>query len=380
GGGNYQDEQNVSISAIPQYGYSFDRWSGYTLINPGEANNSLIIESNLSLTAHFEPLAFSLDVQAGPGGNSTGSGNYTYQSDVNISAEPLIGYSFSHWEGNGTKEPFSAETTFNMVSNVTLRAIFIPQLHSLSIGTSGDGQAAYIGNNPFAYGSSVRIDAVPSEGHVFSGWVGENIESPESSSTTILIQKDSNITANFEPEEKQILSLIVLQNISAAGTITGGGFYEEDQYIQISAASNPGYRFSHWLGSGIQNPLAAQTTIFLRSDSLATASFALSELSVFLKSEYMGSHWFASWFGTIYQTERGWIYHTQLGWLYPELNSSGIWIWEDELGWLWTNERIYSQNFLWHNDYENWIYLNIAENDPLKYYDYGSGTWKGWPD
>ena len=379
GGGNYQDEQNVSISANPQYGYSFDGWSGYNLINPDEANNSLIIESNISLTALFEPQVFSLDVQAGPGGNSTGSGNYTYLSEVNIMAEPFTGYRFSHWEGNGTTEPFSPETTFSMVSDATLRAIFVPQLYSLVIGTSGNGQASYIGNNPFAYGSSVRIDAVPSTGHVFTGWVGENIESPESSSTTTLIQKDSNITANFEPEEKQVFSLIILQNIIAAGTITGGGFYEEDQYIQISAASKPGYRFSHWLGSGIQNPLAAQTTIFLTSDSLATASFTLSELSNFLDCQFLESQWFSSWLGTIYQTESGWVYHTQLGWLYPELNSSGIWIWKDGLGWLWTNEYIYFQNFLWYNHSENWIYLDKEDENQIRMYNYKSSSWTDWP-
>ena len=157
---------------------------------------------------------------------------------------------------------------------------------------------------------------------------------------------DSNITANFEPEEKQIFSLIILKNISRQESFRCRVF-EEGQYVQISASSNPGFRFSHWLGNGIENPLSSQTQIFLDSDSLATASFALSELSVFLESEYLENQWFSSWLGTIYQTDTGWIYHAQLGWIYPQIRESGIWIWKETMGWLWTNNNIYLQNFIW---------------------------------
>ena len=380
GGGNYQDEQNVSIFAAPQYGYSFDRWSGHNIANPTDANTSFTIDSNVSLTAHFEPLVFSVSVEYETGGQATGSGNYDYGSDQNISAEPSNGYTFSHWEGNGTADPFVPETTVHVTEDLTVRAIFSPLLYKLGISASVGGHASFNANNPLPYGSSVRIDAVPEPGYIFSGWTGENIDSPSSASSTVVILNDTNITANFEPEEKQVFSLIILKNISQAGIVSGAGFFEEGQYVQISASSNPGFRFSHWLGNGIDNPLSSQTQIFLDSDSLATASFALSELSVFLESEYLENQWFSSWLGTIYQTDTGWIYHAQLGWIYPQITESGIWIWKETMGWLWTNNNIYLQNFIWLDRSDNWIYLDQESLGHVRMYDYQSAQWMDWPD
>ena len=133
-------------------------------------------------------------------------------------------------------------------------------------------------------------------------------------------------------------------------------------------------------GNGIDNPLSSQTQIFLDSDSLATASFALSELSVFLESEYLENQWFSSWLGTIYQTDTGWIYHAQLGWIYPQITESGIWIWKETMGWLWTNNNIYLQNFIWLDRSDNWIYLDQESLGHVRMYDYQSAQWMDWPD
>ena len=380
GGGNYQDEQNVSIFAAPQYGYSFDRWVGHNMTNPTDANTSFIIESNVSLTAHFEPMVFSVSIQSATGGLVTGSGNYEYGSDQNISAEPSTGYTFSHWEGNGTADPFATETTVHVSGDLTIHAAFSPLLLNLGISTSAGGHASFNPNNPLPYGSSVRIDAVPEPGYLFSGWTGENIDSPSSASSTVLILNDINITANFEPEEKQVFSLIILKNISQAGIVSGAGFFEEGNYVQISASSNPGYRFSHWVGSGIDDPLLPQSQVFITSDSLTIASFVFTELSTFLDCEFLQNQWFSSWLGTIYQVGDGWVYHAELGWIYPQLKPSGIWIWREQIGWLWTNSIIYSQNFLWLESTQNWIYLDREKIDTVRLFDYQSSTWMDWPD
>ena len=109
------------------------------------------------------------------------------------------------------------------------------------------------------------------------------------------------------------------------------------------------------------------------------AIFVESEISTFLDAQFIDGYWFSSWMGLIFQSTNQWIFHSQLGWLYPELNSSGIWIWKDGLGWLWTTEHIYSQNFLWDNHSENWIYLDNEDENKIRIYDYESSSWADWP-
>ena len=380
GGGNYADERNVSISAVPLNGYTFEKWSGHILPNADEANTSLIIDSNISLTAHFLPVIFSLEVQSSTGGVATGSGDYTYATEANISAEPDNGYSFAYWEGGGINNPFAQQTTVTVSEALNVRAVFTPLLYQLSIVAQTGGSAAFTGTNPFPFGSSVKIDAVPANGYTFTGWTGQNIESASSASTTLTISGDTNITATFEPTVKNTYSLIVLQNLSQAGTVLGAGFYEEGQFVQISASSSPGYQFSHWLGSNIENPLSPETQIFMDSDALATAKFVLSELSVFLECKLLDSQWFSSWMGSIYQTNNGWVYQYPLGWIYPKIHASGIWLWQDSLGWLWTKKTIYSENFLWIENSQDWGYLDFESGEEVRLYDYNSSKWTNWPE
>ena len=77
------------------------------------------------------------------GGQATGSGNYEYGSDQNISAEPSNGYTFSHWEGNGTADPFVPETTVHVTEDLTVRAIFSPLLYTLGISASVGGHVLH---------------------------------------------------------------------------------------------------------------------------------------------------------------------------------------------------------------------------------------------
>ena len=130
----------------------------------------------------------------------------------------------------------------------------------------------------------------------------------------------------LKPLISHLLSSKILSN---AGTVTGGGFYQAFESIPVSASINPGYQFSHWLGSGIEEPLNPQTRILLTKDSLITASFSLSEFSQYIEAEALNDSWFSSWLGSIFQSSTGWIYHWPLGWLFPQLDESGIWIWQE---------------------------------------------------
>ncbi|MDC3284766.1 PQQ-binding-like beta-propeller repeat protein [Opitutales bacterium] len=375
GGGNYPQYQNVSISAEPIAGYSFDRWEGYPINNSPDSNTSLILDSNITITAHFTRINYLINLDSPGGGTVTGSGTYAFGSEANLSAEASTGYQFDYWNGTGIPDPLAPVLSLTVSQDLSLEAIFSPLPYTLTLNGSLGGSASFSGTNPFSYDSNVSITATANAGYTFIGWTGLGVTNSDASSTTVHITQDRNLTASFETVD---FSLIVLQNLSNAGTVTGGGFYQAFESIPVSASINPGYQFSHWLGSGIEEPLNPQTRILLTKDSLITASFSLSEFSQYIEAVALNDSWFSSWLGSIFQSSTGWIYHWSLGWLFPQLDESGIWIWQEGLGWLWTQKEIFSQNFLWQSSIENWIYLNSEETTGPRFFDYQSNSWKEW--
>ena len=375
GDGNYPQDQNVSISAEPIAGYSFDRWEGYPINNSPDSNTSLILDSNITITAHFTRINYLINLDSPGGGTVTGSGTYAFGSEANLSAEASTGYQFDYWNGTGIPDPLAPVLSLTVSQDLSLAAIFSPLPYTLTLNGSLGGSASFSGTNPFSYDSNVSITATANAGYTFTGWTGLGVTNSDASSTTVHITQDRNLSATFETVD---FSLIVLQNLSNAGTVTGGGFYQAFESIPVSASINPGYQFSHWLGSGIEEPLNPQTRILLTKDSLITASFSLSEFSQYIEAVALNDSWFSSWLGSIFQSSTGWIYHWSLGWLFPQLDESGIWIWQEGLGWLWTQKEIFSQNFLWQSSIENWIYLNSEETTGPRFFDYQSNSWKDW--
>ena len=375
GDGNYPQDQNVSISAEPIAGYSFDRWEGYPINNSPDSNTSLILDSNITITAHFTRINYLINLDSPGGGTVTGSGTYAFGSEANLSAEASTGYQFDYWNGTGIPDPLAPVLSLTVSQDLSLEAIFSPLPYTLTLNGSLGGSASFSGTNPFSYDSNVSITATANAGYTFIGWTGLGVTNSDASSTTVHITQDRNLSATFETVD---FSLIVLQNLSNAGTVTGGGFYQAFESIPVSASINPGYQFSHWLGSGIEEPLNPQTRILLTKDSLITASFSLSEFSQYIEAVALNDSWFSSWLGSIFQSSTGWIYHWSLGWLFPQLDESGIWIWQEGLGWLWTQKEIFSQNFLWQSSIENWIYLNSEETTGPRFFDYQSNSWKEW--
>ena len=375
GDGNYPQDQNVSISAEPIAGYSFDRWEGYPINNSPDSNTSLILDSNITITAHFTRLNYLINLDSPGGGTVTGTGTYAFGSEANLSAEASTGYQFDYWNGTGIPDPLAPVFSLTVSQDLSLEAIFSPLPYTLTLNGSLGGSASFSGTNPFSYDSNVSITATANAGYTFTGWTGLGVANSDASSTTVHITQDRNLSATFETVD---FSLIVLKNLSNAGTVTGGGFYQAFESIPVSASINPGYQFSHWLGLGIEEPLNPQTRILLNKDSLITASFSLSEFSQYIEAEALNDSWFSSWLGSIFQSSTGWIYHWPLGWLFPQLDESGIWIWQEDLGWLWTQKEIFNQKFLWQSSIENWIYLETEETSAPRFFDYESNSWKDW--
>jgi hypothetical protein len=127
--GNYAETNgtNVSVTAIPDIGYTLDYW----LLDGGNAGSanpiSVLMTTSHTLEPVFSQANFTLTVIAATGGNtSLPPGTYTYAAGqmVNVSAAADNGYTFSHWILDGSQVGSTNPFPVSMNSNHTLTPVF----------------------------------------------------------------------------------------------------------------------------------------------------------------------------------------------------------------------------------------------------------------
>ncbi len=102
-----------------------------------------------------------------------------------------------------------------------------------------------------------------------------DVNSPAGTYPIILL--DDGYATNYEyilfngtlTIEKQQYTLDLQSEDNAMGTVSGGGTYDEETSVQISATSNPGYYFDQWSDGNADNP----RTIVMTQDMTLTAHF-----------------------------------------------------------------------------------------------------------
>lgn len=154
-------------------------------------NNQEIIVANYTLNTNANNGAVTRSVD---------QNEYLSNTEIVLTATPNQNYTFSHWSGDisGSSNP----TTIVMASNKTVTANFTyvePPLVPLLLNTSAVNGT--ITKNPdlstYGYGTSVTLTAIPNTNYAFANWTGS--VSTTTNPTTIIMDGDKNMTANFTP-------------------------------------------------------------------------------------------------------------------------------------------------------------------------------------
>jgi len=124
-GGQYDSGVQVTLTASPASGYTFDHWSG----SESGTTSTIIItmDSDKSLTANFKATtqAYTLTVNVSPSGAgsiSPSGGQYELGEQVTLTATPASGYVFDYWDGAASGS--SSTVTVNMDSDKVITAHF----------------------------------------------------------------------------------------------------------------------------------------------------------------------------------------------------------------------------------------------------------------
>jgi len=241
----------------------------------------------LETLSNEPPGSYHLTISSAAGGLATapGEGTFAYcESEVvNLVAEADACYEFVEWTGDvGTiADVDAASTNIAMDGDYFISANFVLLSYDLTTNSTGGGSVTTPGEGtlPYDCGTVVDLVAEAEEGYQFVNWTGDMgaIANVDVASTTITMNDNYSVTANFEQIPSERFDLIISSTVGGTVTAPGEGTFTYDQGtgVNLVAEAEEGYRFVNWSGDvgAIANVDAASTVITMNDNYSVTANF-----------------------------------------------------------------------------------------------------------
>jgi uncharacterized repeat protein (TIGR02543 family) len=256
----YASGTNVTLTAVPGAGWTFQGWSGDLagVLNPA----NITMNGNKTVTATFMQPGKYYNLTVNVVGNGTvlqSPFNTTYLSGsvVTLTAAPSLNWTFFGWSGDLTGTQSPANITIN--GNKTVTATFVQvssASYSLTVNVVGNGtvlQSPF--NTTYASNTLVTVTAVAGANWSFSSWAGDvtGAQNP----ANITMNGNKSVTATFVKIFSATYALTV--NIVGNGTVTQNpvnATYISGTNVTLTAVPGANWTFQGWSGdlTGTQNP------------------------------------------------------------------------------------------------------------------------------
>lgn len=278
----------LTLAATVPEGKDFVAWHNFDGAPVSyTAEYSFHVAGDSEFEARFKTSVFKVTVTDGriamvDGESVTGivtENNYDWNSEITViaNADPTGKY-FSHWEVNGVKTTENTSYMFTLKEMVNVVAVFNDLNYTVTYfvkGPDSDINVPYVfadaGTypNPISnchYGDKIiRYDAPPIDHYSFSGWKIGSLFGEVMNPTHTMPDRDLKIYGEY---------ILDTHTLTVDGG-TGGGVYEYNSSVTVTATPPTGKRFVQWTdGSGSEIVGAqAEYTFNLIEDTAVTAVF-----------------------------------------------------------------------------------------------------------
>jgi hypothetical protein len=287
GTSNYDEGTVVDLIAEAEEGYRFIEWTGDvgTIDDVYAAATIITMNGNYTITANFVAI-YDLTTSSTAGGLVAEPGEDTFTYDegtvVDLIAEAEESSWFIEWTGDvGTiADVYATTTTITMNGDYSITANFVA-IYDLTTSSTEGGSVTTPGEGVFTYGevSVVGLAAEAEEDYRFVEWTGDvdTVADVYAASTTITMNGDYSITANFEEISSFQYDLTTFSTEGGSVTEPGEGVFTYDggAVVNLVATPDEGYQFVDWIGDvdTIADIEAAVTTITMDDNYSITANF-----------------------------------------------------------------------------------------------------------
>ncbi len=265
---SYTHGSVVTLTATPDAGYHFTRWTGDTTstLNP----LAVTMDSTKTLTANFAINTYALTVNASANGSVSKSPDlttYAHGSTVTLTATPAPGYHFTGWSGTLTESVNPLIVTLN--STQTLTASFARNAYPLSVVAENGVVTKSPDLALYSHGATVPLTAPPDEFYQFVGWSGSEVGT--TNPLTLAMDSTKTLTAHFETIQYELATQAENGRVAVSPY---GLLQTRGTTVTLFAIPNPGYSFLGWTGDvpageGEGNP----ARVYMLSDTSVTAVF-----------------------------------------------------------------------------------------------------------
>ena len=244
------------IQAYANTDYHFIRWNDGNSSNP----RTLLMTSDSAFTAIFAPDNSYITVTCNDStrGIVTGSGLYSYNAPVVLTATAFANYHFQCWSDGNTDNP----RYLNAIQDSVFTAIFLSNYSTITVINNNPTMGTVSGGGTYYYQNPAIISATPFTGHHFTAWNDGVSTNPR----TVIVSQDSVFSANFAVN---VYTVTATSNNASMGMVTGGGTYPYLATAELSATAFYGHRFVQWSDGSTVNPRTLQVV----SDTAFTAYF-----------------------------------------------------------------------------------------------------------
>ena len=251
----------VTLSAVPNYGYHFTGWSN------GDTSRTLTITAveNRSLTANFAPNPYAVTALSGNTvmGTVNGSATVDYLSSVTLTATANYGYHFVGWS-NGESNP---SITVTALCDTVLTALFDYNNYSVT-ATSGDTVMGSVsGSATVRYLDTITLVATPRYGYHFTSWSN----GVTTDTLRMQVTADMNLMANFTYNQYTVSGTTATPD---RGSVIGTATVNYLSPVSLNATPYYGYRFMGWAGDIDSNDVMAMPmTVIADRNRTVVATF-----------------------------------------------------------------------------------------------------------
>ncbi|MBR5912107.1 MAG: choice-of-anchor J domain-containing protein [Bacteroidales bacterium] len=190
GGGSYPAGTPVQISAYPNAGAEFVKWSDGSTRNPRVVR----LDSDMTLEAEFASAAtYTITVNSADPtmGQAFGGGTFHAGEIVEISAIANEGYEFMRWSDGNSDNPRTITVTENATYTATFAATGTETHRVILICNADDGTVT--GDGVYVHGATATIEAFPAADRVFDKWSDGSTDNPRS----LTVNEDITLVAFF---------------------------------------------------------------------------------------------------------------------------------------------------------------------------------------
>lgn len=297
GTGGYVDGSTCILTASPSEHYRFLCWTEFGETVSTSDTYTFTVVSDRLLTAHFEPIPYTIEVRAFPenAGVVEGFGSYFQGETCTLTAVSNYGFSFAEWKEGDDAVSTDSIYSFVVENDRSLIAVFQPNEYQITIETEPADGGEAVGDGLYAYGDTALLRATPNPSFYFIDWKenGETVcTSPELS---VVVDGNHHFSATFA---QSCYVVTATPEPSDGGSISGTGNYISGTVCYLTAHSAPGYGFEKWTENGVTVSTSALYSFLVDANHDLTAHFLRVpyEITVSANPEIGGTVEGGGWF------------------------------------------------------------------------------------